>query len=75
MFVLDSGSITAKLYVVIIKIKSGEVSLTFSVLSIQSKPLEDYYKKREKLLDFQVSSASGETWKELLATLHLHSSF
>ncbi|PRQ17014.1 putative adenylate kinase [Rosa chinensis] len=44
------------------------------IFAEQSKPLEDYYKKEEKLLDFQVSSAPGETWKGLLATLHLHSS-
>ncbi|XP_050152799.1 probable adenylate kinase 7, mitochondrial [Malus sylvestris] len=44
------------------------------IFAEQSKPLEDYYKKRDKLLDFQVSSAPGETWKGLLATLHLHSS-
>lgn len=44
------------------------------IFAEQSKPLADYYKKKEKLLDFQVSSAPGETWKGLLATLHLHSS-
>ncbi|XP_062030179.1 probable adenylate kinase 7, mitochondrial [Rosa rugosa] len=44
------------------------------IFTEQSKPLEDYYKKQEKILDFQVSSAPGETWKGLLATLHLHSS-
>ncbi|KAF8390616.1 hypothetical protein HHK36_025143 [Tetracentron sinense] len=37
----------------------------------QSKPLEDYYRKQKKLLDFQVASASGETWQGLLAALHL----
>ncbi|KAB2633176.1 adenylate kinase 7 [Pyrus ussuriensis x Pyrus communis] len=33
------------------------------IFAEQSKLLEDYYKKRDKLLDFQVSSAPGETWK------------
>ncbi|XP_037496539.1 probable adenylate kinase 7, mitochondrial isoform X2 [Jatropha curcas] len=37
----------------------------------QSKPLEDYYRKQKKLLDFQVQSASGETLQGLLAALHL----
>lgn len=37
----------------------------------QSKPLEDYYKKQQKLLDFQVAGAPGETWQGLLAALHL----
>ncbi|OVA09492.1 Adenylate kinase [Macleaya cordata] len=37
----------------------------------QKKPLEDYYKKQKKLIDFQVASGSGETWQGLLAALHL----
>ncbi|PSR87495.1 adenylate kinase [Actinidia chinensis var. chinensis] len=37
----------------------------------QSKPLEDYYRKQKKLLDFQVAEAPGETWHGLLAALHL----
>ncbi|KAF8378117.1 hypothetical protein HHK36_029454 [Tetracentron sinense] len=37
----------------------------------QSKPLEDYYRKQKKLLDFQMASAPGETWQGLLAVLHL----
>lgn len=37
----------------------------------QSKPLEDYYRKQQKLLDFHVASAPGETWQGLLAALHL----
>ncbi|KAA8548220.1 hypothetical protein F0562_004519 [Nyssa sinensis] len=37
----------------------------------QSKPLEDYYRKQKKLLDFQVAGAPGETWQGLLAALHL----
>lgn len=37
----------------------------------QSKSLEDYYRKQDKLIDFQVKAAPGETWKGLLAALHL----
>lgn len=37
----------------------------------QGKPLEDYYRKQKKLLDFQVGVAPGETWQGLLAALHL----
>ncbi|PSR95930.1 adenylate kinase [Actinidia chinensis var. chinensis] len=37
----------------------------------QMKPLEDYYNKQKKLIDFQVHSAPGETWQGLLAALHL----
>lgn len=37
----------------------------------QMKPVEDYYKKQNKLIDFQVGSAPGETWKGLLSALHL----
>lgn len=44
----------------------------------QSKPLEDYYRKQNKLLDFQVAGAPGETWQGLLSVLqlqHMNSSF
>ncbi|KAI8529195.1 hypothetical protein RHMOL_Rhmol12G0205700 [Rhododendron molle] len=37
----------------------------------QMKPVEDYYKKQNKLINFQVGSAPGETWRGLLAALHL----
>ncbi|XP_010248939.1 PREDICTED: probable adenylate kinase 7, mitochondrial [Nelumbo nucifera] len=37
----------------------------------QSKPLEDYYRKQKKLLDFEVANGPGETWQGLLAALHL----
>ncbi|XXG89168.1 hypothetical protein AAC387_Pa12g1238 [Persea americana] len=37
----------------------------------QSKPLEDYYRRQKKLLDFQVAGGPGETWRGLLAALHL----
>ncbi|CAN6817673.1 unnamed protein product [Brassica oleracea var. botrytis] len=36
------------------------------------KPLEDYYRKQRKLLDFHVGGAtSAETWQGLLLALHL----
>ncbi|CAI0446388.1 unnamed protein product [Linum tenue] len=37
----------------------------------QSKPLEAYYQKEKRLLDFQVSTAPRDTWQGLLAALHL----
>ncbi|XP_068665173.1 probable adenylate kinase 7, mitochondrial [Aristolochia californica] len=37
----------------------------------ESKPLEDYYRKQRKLLDFKVAGAPGETWQGLLHALHL----
>ncbi|GAB4860464.1 hypothetical protein Ancab_035624 [Ancistrocladus abbreviatus] len=37
----------------------------------QNKLLEDYYRSQKKLINFQVRSAPGETWKGLLAVLHL----
>ncbi|KAK3040627.1 hypothetical protein RJ639_026948 [Escallonia herrerae] len=42
-----------------------------NVYANQIKPLEDYYKKQKKLLNFQVGSRPGETWQGLLAALHL----
>ncbi|KNA19848.1 hypothetical protein SOVF_057690 [Spinacia oleracea] len=44
----------------------------------QSKPLEDYYRKQQKLLEFEVAEGLGETWKGLLSVLqlqHMDSSF
>ncbi|XP_059282546.1 probable adenylate kinase 7, mitochondrial [Lycium ferocissimum] len=37
----------------------------------QVKPLEEYYRKQRKLLDFQVAGGPGETWQGLLTALHL----
>ncbi|KAL3340978.1 hypothetical protein AABB24_025504, partial [Solanum stoloniferum] len=37
----------------------------------QVNPLEEYYRKQRKLLDFQVAGGPGETWQGLLAALHL----
>nr|POE96053.1 putative adenylate kinase 7, mitochondrial [Quercus suber] len=37
----------------------------------QSKALEDYYRKQQKLLEFQVDSSPGASWPRLLAALHL----
>lgn len=42
-----------------------------SCVSKQGKQLEDYYRKQRKLVDFQVAAAPGETWRGLLAALHL----
>ncbi|KAK8934958.1 hypothetical protein KSP39_PZI014345 [Platanthera zijinensis] len=39
--------------------------------SEQNKLLEDYYKKKNKLLDFHIAEGPGETWRGLLAALHL----
>ncbi|KAI0528934.1 hypothetical protein KFK09_001478 [Dendrobium nobile] len=39
--------------------------------SEQNKQLEDYYRQQKKLLDFHVTGAAGETWRGLLAALHL----
>ncbi|CAA2945696.1 probable adenylate kinase 7, mitochondrial [Olea europaea subsp. europaea] len=43
----------------------------FRVNAEQRKPLEEYYKKQCKLVDFQVSDAPGDTWRGLLGVLHL----
>ncbi|KAL2505345.1 putative adenylate kinase 7 [Abeliophyllum distichum] len=43
----------------------------FRVYAEQRKPLEEYYKKQHKLIDFEVSGAPGDTWRGLLAVLHL----
>ncbi|KAG9447155.1 hypothetical protein H6P81_013283 [Aristolochia fimbriata] len=43
----------------------------FRIYAEQSKPLEDYYRKQRKLLDFKVAGAAGETWQGLLHALHL----
>ncbi|CAI8612145.1 unnamed protein product [Vicia faba] len=37
----------------------------------ESKLLEDYYRRQKKLLNFEVAGGAGETWKGLLAALHL----
>ncbi|ERN06911.1 probable adenylate kinase 7, mitochondrial [Amborella trichopoda] len=37
----------------------------------QSKPLEDYYRRQKKLLDYKVAGGVGETWQGLLAALQL----
>ena len=39
--------------------------------SPQSKALEDYYRKQQKLLEFQVDNSPGANWPRLLAALHL----
>ncbi|KAM3286811.1 putative adenylate kinase 7, mitochondrial [Capsicum chacoense] len=42
-----------------------------NVLAEQIKPLEEYYRKQKKLLDFQVAGGPAETWQGLLAALQL----
>ncbi|KAK9067367.1 hypothetical protein SSX86_014694 [Deinandra increscens subsp. villosa] len=42
-----------------------------SMSKLTNKPLEDYYKKQRKLLNFNVAGAPGETWQGLLEALHL----
>ncbi|XP_074316545.1 putative adenylate kinase 7, mitochondrial [Silene latifolia] len=37
----------------------------------QKKLLEEYYQNQEKLINFHVGDTPGETWKGLLAALHL----
>ncbi|KAI4366922.1 hypothetical protein MLD38_022723 [Melastoma candidum] len=37
----------------------------------QNNMLEEYYQKQKKLINFQVASAPSETWRGLLAALHL----
>ncbi|KAL0855908.1 hypothetical protein Bca101_061061 [Brassica carinata] len=53
-----------------VAIKARRESL--SVYAEEVKPLEDYYRKQRKLLDFHVGGAtSAETWQGLLSALHL----
>lgn len=43
----------------------------FPVYAEQGMSVEEYYKKQQKLLDFQVKGATGDSWQGLLAALHL----
>uniref|UniRef100_A0A1J3FLC6 adenylate kinase n=1 Tax=Noccaea caerulescens TaxID=107243 RepID=A0A1J3FLC6_NOCCA len=53
-----------------VAIKARKESL--GVYTEEVKPLEEYYRKQRKLLDFHVGGASSaETWQGLLAALHL----
>ncbi|CAA7038729.1 unnamed protein product [Microthlaspi erraticum] len=53
-----------------VAIKAGKESL--GVYKEEVKPLEEYYRKQRKLIDFHVGGAtSAETWHGLLAALHL----
>lgn len=38
---------------------------------LQSKPVEDFYRRGRKLLDFEVSGGIPETWPRLLAALNV----
>ncbi|KAL6994460.1 adenylate kinase [Sarracenia purpurea var. burkii] len=58
------------------KSSTGDIEASWKeqrrIYAEQSTPLEEYYKKQRKLLDFQVAGAPGEkTWQGLLAALHL----
>lgn len=39
--------------------------------NLQGMSVEEYYKKQQKLLDFQVKGAAGDSWLGLLTALHL----
>jgi adenylate kinase len=41
------------------------------VCVLQSKPVEDFYRKQGKLLDFEVAGGIPETWQRLLTVLNL----
>ncbi|CAN4082300.1 unnamed protein product [Withania somnifera] len=41
------------------------------VLADENEPLEEYYRKQKKLLDFQVAGGPAENWQGLLAVLQL----
>ncbi|THU55569.1 hypothetical protein C4D60_Mb11t07950 [Musa balbisiana] len=43
----------------------------FRLYSEQIQLLEEYYRKQKKLLDVQVTGGPAETWRGLLAALHL----
>ncbi|KAK6924693.1 hypothetical protein RJ641_009019 [Dillenia turbinata] len=49
----------------------GALKEKINLYEQQSKPVEDYYRRQKKLLEFQVRSAPRETWQGLLAALHL----
>jgi adenylate kinase len=38
---------------------------------MQTKLLEDYYRKQRKLMELKTSARPGETWQGLVAALHL----
>ncbi|KDO52612.1 hypothetical protein CISIN_1g0237902mg, partial [Citrus sinensis] len=51
--------------------RGGSLKEKLEAYAELSKPLEDYYQKQKKLLEFQVGSAPVETWQGLLTALHL----
>ncbi|CAI0446387.1 unnamed protein product [Linum tenue] len=51
--------------------KHQEGTYLLLLFFLPSKPLEAYYQKEKRLLDFQVSTAPRDTWQGLLAALHL----
>ncbi|RXH92479.1 hypothetical protein DVH24_033375 [Malus domestica] len=46
-------------------------SVLYDSLFPLKNSLEGYHRKQNKLIDFQVQAAPGETWQGLLAALHL----
>ncbi|XP_010524261.1 PREDICTED: probable adenylate kinase 7, mitochondrial [Tarenaya hassleriana] len=53
-----------------VPIKARQESIR--IYSEEVRPLEEYYRKQRKLIDFEVGGAtSAETWQGLLAALHL----
>lgn len=49
------------------------VALIVNILFLvqQSKPVEDYYRRREMLLDFEITGGIPETWPRLISALSL----
>ncbi|KAL9439005.1 hypothetical protein AB3S75_024629 [Citrus x aurantiifolia] len=51
--------------------RGGSLKEKLEAYAELGKPLEDYYQKQKKLLEFQVGSAPLETWQGLLTALHV----
>jgi adenylate kinase len=51
--------------------KNNALKESHRISAEQRKPLEEYYRKQKKLLEFQVADGPGETWQGLLAALQL----
>lgn len=66
-FIMRWNAVITCIYNIIREVNAFDGSVFFR----QRKPLEDYYRKQKKLLEFQVGSAPGESWQGLLAALHL----
>ncbi|XP_020593068.1 probable adenylate kinase 7, mitochondrial isoform X2 [Phalaenopsis equestris] len=55
----------------VVNFKSSEDSFVKKHIGNDKKQLEDYYRQQKKLLDFRASGGPVETWRCLLAALHL----